>query len=220
MPSKHTTMHNKSHKLDSASFRTFLFQGKAFFTMHNIEKDTHITFRVQTLKRKRGQPEDTRYFDVYVKALNDKYQGNRYIGRIDRKSKSFKPYGYVERDHVGIQTIEWIIRNWANLEEWEKEGKLAIYHLGSCCKCGLPLTVPESIQNGIGPQCMKYREGKSVDLLKELGFYKQGKGYVDMVMDALDQRPDLFDKLFIPDVVRRTSDWFNKMTTYSEFGLF
>jgi hypothetical protein len=213
-------MHNKSHKLDSASFRTFLFQGKAFFTMHNIEKDTHITFRVQTLKRKRGQPEDTRYFDVYVKALNDKYQGNRYIGRIDRKSKSFKPYGYVERDHVGIQTIEWIIRNWANLEEWEKEGKLAIYHLGSCCKCGLPLTVPESIQNGIGPQCMKYREGKSVDLLKELGFYKQGKGYVDMVMDALDQRPDLFDKLFIPDVVRRTSDWFNKMTTYSEFGLF
>jgi len=213
-------MHNKSHNLDSASFRTFLFQGKAFFTMHNIEKDTHITFRVQTLKRKRGQPEDTRYFDVYVKALNDKYQGNRYIGRIDRKSKSFKPYGYVERDHVGIQTIEWIIRNWANLEEWEKEGKLAIYHLGSCCKCGLPLTVPESIQNGIGPQCMKYREGKSVDLLKELGFYKQGKGYVDMVMDALDQRPDLFDKLFIPDVVRRTSDWFNKMTTYSEFGLF
>ncbi len=213
-------MHNKSHKLDSASFRTFLFQGKAFFTMHNIEKDTHITFRVQTLKRKRGQPEDTRYFDVYVKALNDKYQGNRYIGRIDRKSKSFKPYGYVERDHVGIQTIEWIIRNWANLEEWEKEGKLAIYHLGSCCKCGLPLTVPESIQNGIGPQCMKYREGKSVDLLKELGFYKQGKGYVDMVMDALDQRPDLFEKLFIPDVVRRTSDWFNKMTTYSEFGLF
>lgn len=213
-------MHNKSHKLDSASFRTFLFQGKAFFTMHNIEKDTHITFRVQTLKRKRGQPEDTRYFDVYVKALNDKYQGNRYIGRIDRKLKSFKPYGYIERDHVGIQTIEWIIRNWAILEEWEKEGKLAIYHLGSCCKCGLPLTVPESIQNGIGPQCMKYREGKSVDLLKELGFYKQGKGYVDMVMDALDQRPDLFDKLFIPDVVRRTSDWFNKMTTYSEFGLF
>lgn len=213
-------MHNKSHKLDSASFRTFLFQGKAFFTMHNIEKDTHITFKVQTLKRKRGQPEDTRYFDVYVKALNDKYAGNRYIGRIDRKSKSFKPYGYVERDHVGIQTIEWIIRNWAHLEEWEKEEKLAIYHLGSCCKCGLPLTVPESIQNGIGPQCMKYREGKSVDLLKELGFYKQGKGYVDMVMEALDQRPDLFDKLFIPDVVRRTSDWFNKMTTYSEFGLF
>lgn len=188
--------------------------------MHNLEKDTHITFRVQTLKRKRGQPEDTRYFDVYVKALNDKYQGNRYIGRIDRKLKSFKPYGYIDRDHVGIQTIEWIIRNWTILEEWEKEGKLAIYHLGSCCKCGLPLTVPESIQNGIGPQCMKYREGKSVDLLKELGFYKQGKGYVDMVMDALDQRPDLFDKLFIPDVVRRTSDWFNKMTTYSEFGLF
>lgn len=188
--------------------------------MHNLEKDTHITFRVQTLKRKRNQPEDTRYFDVYVKALNDKYQGNRYIGRIDRKSKSFKKAGFIEPDHVGVQTVEWLIRNWARLEDFEQENRLAIYHLGSCCKCGLPLTVPESIQNGIGPQCMKYREGKSVDLLKELGFYKPGAGYVDMVMNALDTRPDLFDKLFIPDVVRRTNTWFQKMTEYSEFGLF
>ena len=213
-------MHDKNHKLDSAAFRTFLFQGKAYFTMHNLEKDTHITFRVQHLKRKRGQPEDTRFFDVYVKALNDKYQGNRYIGRIDRKTRSFKPYGYVERDHVGIQTIEWIIRNWSHLEDWEKEDKLAIYHMGSCCKCGLPLTVPESIQNGIGPQCLKYRTGKSIELLKELGLYKPGEEYAQLVMNALEQRADLFDKIFVPDVVRRTSEWYKMMDTCSEFGLF
>ena len=218
-------INSNQHRLDAASFRTFMFQGKALFTLENKEKGTHITFRVQTLKRKRNQPEDTRYFDVHVKALNDKYAGNRYIGRIDRKSKSFKPYGYVERDHVGIKTIEWLIRNWAHLEDWTKpmEGedqeRMAIYHMGVCCKCGLPLTVPESIQNGIGPQCMKYREGKSLDLLKEIGIYKPGVAYADMVMNALDVRPDLFDKLFVPDIVRRTSDWFNKMESYSDFGL-
>jgi hypothetical protein len=91
--------------------------------------------------------------------------------------------------------------------------------MGVCCKCGLPLTVPESIQNGIGPQCMKYREGKSVDLLKEIGVYKPGAAYADMVMEALDLRPDLFDKIFVPDIVRRTNDWFSKMTSFADFGL-
>lgn len=214
-------MHNKSHKLDSASFRTFLFQGKAFFTMHNLEKNTNITLRVQTPKRKRGHPEETRYFEVYVKALNEKYAGNRYIGRIDRKERSFKSNGYVEPDHVGVQTINWLIRNWNHLEEYESSERVAIYHLGSCCKCGLPLTVPESIQNGIGPQCMKYRTGKSVDMLKELGFYKSGVEYAELVYNALELRPDLFDKIFIPDSVRRASKWYNLMDKLSnDIGLF
>jgi len=168
-----------------------MFQGKAFFTLHNIEKDTHITFRIQTPKRKRGQPEETRYFEVYVKALNDKYAGNKYVGRIDRKERSFKPYGYVERDHVGIQTIEWLIRNWSHLEEYEKGEKLAIYHLGTCCKCGLPLTVPEATE------------------------------YAELVYNALELRPDLFDKIFVPDVIRRANKWYKLMDKLSnDIGLF
>ena len=212
-------MHSTSHRLDAAAFRTFMFQGKALFTLENREKDTHITMKVERLKRKRTQPEDTRFFEVYAKALNDKYMGNRYIGRIDRKEKTFKSKGFADPEDVSIQTINWIIRNWANLEEFESEGKLAMYHMGSCCKCGMPLTVPESIQNGIGPQCFKYREGKSIDVLKEIGIYKAGVAYADMVMEALEIRPDLFDKLFVPDIVRRTSEWYQNMTAYADFGL-
>jgi hypothetical protein len=198
-----------------------MFQGKALFTLHNKEKDTHITFRVQTPKRKRGQPEETRFFEVHVKALNDKYAGNRYIGRIDRKSRSFKANGYVERDHVGVKTVDWLIRNWNNLEEWEQHDKLSIYHLGVCCKCGLPLTVPESIQNGIGPKCMQYREGKSIELLKEVGLYQKGVEYADLVYQALEVRQDLFDKIFVPDHVRRASKWYKLMDRVSnDIGLF
>lgn len=212
-------MHSTSHKLDAAAFRTFLFQGKALFTLENKEKNTHITFRVQSPKRRRGTPEDLRFFDVHVKALNDQYHGSRFIGRIDRKLKSFKPRGFSSTEDVGIQTINWIIRHWENLEHFVQEDKLGIYHMGTCCKCGLPLTVPESIQNGIGPQCFKYREGKSIEILKESGLYKTGVAYADMVMEALDARPDLFDQIFIPDIVRRSSDWFQKMSTYADFGL-
>ena len=30
-----------------------------------------------------------------------------------------------------------------------------IQHIGKCCKCGRPLTDPESIKLGVGPICAK-----------------------------------------------------------------
>ena len=30
-----------------------------------------------------------------------------------------------------------------------------IWHEGKCGKCGRPLTVPSSIENGLGPSCLK-----------------------------------------------------------------
>lgn len=34
----------------------------------------------------------------------------------------------------------------------------AVYHEGRCGRCALPLTVPESIEAGIGPECKSYME--------------------------------------------------------------
>lgn len=212
--------HATSHKLDAASFRTFMFQGRALFTLENKEKESHITFRVQSLKRKRGQEEETRLFDVHVKALNDQYHGSRFIGRLDRKLKTFKPSGYVERDHVGVQTINWIIDHWNDLEKFEGDGRLGMYHQGVCCKCGMPLTVPESIENGIGPLCRKGRETKTLKLLEELGILIPGLNYNAQVINAVDKRPDCFDKIFIPESARRSDAWIQDVTKFSEYGLF
>lgn len=32
-------------------------------------------------------------------------------------------------------------------------GKVEVWHEGKCCRCGRKLTVPESIESGIGPEC-------------------------------------------------------------------
>lgn len=32
-------------------------------------------------------------------------------------------------------------------------GKVEVWHAGSCCRCGRKLTVPSSIESGIGPEC-------------------------------------------------------------------
>jgi hypothetical protein len=31
-----------------------------------------------------------------------------------------------------------------------------IQHEGKCCRCGRTLTTPESIERGIGPECVKH----------------------------------------------------------------
>jgi hypothetical protein len=212
--------HTKSHPLDAAAFRSFIFQGKALFTLENKEKGTHITFKVKSPKRRRGTPEDLTVFDIEAKALNDGYSGMRYLGRLDRKTRILKESGRVPKDHPGILTLHWLMRNWSRLEEFERDGKLAMYHLGICCKCGLSLTVPESIQNGIGPQCKKYRESGTVAIMKEMGIYVPGMKFNDLVRHACEERPDMIEKYYIPDEVRRNSDYIEMLLTVHNLGLF
>ncbi len=210
----------KSHPLDAAALRTFMFQGKALFTLENKEKGSYITFKVKSPKRKRGTPEDLTIFDIEAKVLNDGYGGMVYIGRLNRKTREFKKGFKVQPDNVGLLTLQWLLGNWNNLERYEESGKLGMYHLGICCKCGMPLTVPESIENGIGPQCKRYRESNSIKLMEELGIITKGKKYDDLVIEAIETFPYLIEKLFIPDTVRRRSDWVNQMQSVSDWGFF
>ena len=83
----------------------------------------------------------------------------------------------------------------------------------------MPLTVPESIENGIGPLCRKGRETKTLKLLDELGILIPGLSYNEQVKQAVDKRPDCFDKIFIPESARRTSEWIQDMNTFAEYGL-
>jgi hypothetical protein len=38
-------------------------------------------------------------------------------------------------------------------DECELPKGLKVHHEGRCCRCGRKLTVPESIETGLGPEC-------------------------------------------------------------------
>jgi hypothetical protein len=42
---------------------------------------------------------------------------------------------------------------WAHIDDLPES--LEIWHEGSCLRCGRKLTVPESIESGYGPECIK-----------------------------------------------------------------
>jgi len=210
----------KSYPLDSAAFRSFMFQGKALFVLENKEKGTYITFRVRTPKKRRDQPESYRFFDIEANTQEEGKTGLKYLGRMDRKYKRFKQSGYVSNDHTGIKTLNWLMEHWTELERFENEGKLGMYHLGICCKCSLPLTVDESIGNGMGPHCKKYQMARTVRIIQELGIYEPDMEYNQLVMHACTKRPDMMDEYFIPDDLRRSSEYGNALFTIQSLGLF
>ena len=218
MAHSHSTA--EPHQIDSASFRTFMFQGRAQFTLENPVANTHISFIVKKARRPHGAPEETRIFNVCVKAIGDHITGKVFIGQIDRKRGILRNSGTISSKHPGVQTINWIIRNWMRLEEYETTGKIKIYHLGYCCKCGMTLTVPESIKNGIGPICSKGREDSSINFLKKNGIELKDASYEELVRHAIEQRPDFIDKIFISDTVRREPGFVKEMSTLKDFGLY
>lgn len=89
---------------------------------------------------------------TYVKVKHDSH-AYRYIGVIDNTvmKETFTP---ILRDmDVAMQTLVWLMENRYNLKRLNEQ--VQIEHEGQCMRCGRKLTNPESINIGIGPECLK-----------------------------------------------------------------
>lgn len=125
----------------------FFEGGKAIFTVSNPANE-HYTFKIR-------HKEDMPFF-VSLLSGPDNYSNYTYLGiynpsdysvRLTQKSKFLE-------DSRPVKVIRWAIRKVANHEEIPEGYK--IQHEGKCCRCGRKLTVPESIESGWGPECIKF----------------------------------------------------------------
>ena len=215
---------HERYLIDAKEFRSFLFQGRANFTMVNADTENYITYYVKSRKVKRDQPEETRFFEVYVKAIGDKVAGKVQVGEIDRKKGIIEVKQGVKSDYIGLVTIKWLLFHWRSLEKFHD--KLKIYHLNSCCKCGMPLTVPESIQDGIGPICIITRMNQSLEIMKGLGIqlqegvdFTKPANYDVAAAFAISKFPDYLDKIYIPARLRRNDEFIGQLYELDKFGL-
>jgi hypothetical protein len=136
--------------------RAFIFGGNSIFTLANKEKGTHCTYKV-TCKKEPGR---TVYF-VSVLSGPDNTSDYSYIGYCtsDKAQKIWtkrdaKQYTDNAPSVIGFN---WLLTRLAHCIAENKPfpAFAGFYHVGSCCKCGRRLTTPESVQNGIGPECAK-----------------------------------------------------------------
>jgi len=132
----------------------FLLAGNAYFTVRSTKTGTRYTFRVN-----KPQPNDTdkayygnqstRYFVALLTGPEntDDYtylgmiQGNQF--RLTRASKMTANSG-------PVLAFKWVFEH---AVRHQLPPQCECWHEGRCGRCGRMLTVPESIERGIGPDC-------------------------------------------------------------------
>lgn len=142
--------------------KDFLLAGRAVFTVAG--KATRFTFKIRRKEPQAGSRFGPSYYvDVLtgVKPLPDDADEDEfnspysYLGILNADTgavKLTKGSKVTEADQA-LKALRWTLALvWAGRE---LPAPAAIYHEGRCGRCGKPLTVPESILSGIGPDCAK-----------------------------------------------------------------
>lgn len=137
----------QEHQLkDATQAREFILAGNAYLTLRSGVSGTRYTFRVS---QKKGA-EVWFVSTLYGVNNTDDY---RYIGVIDPDGFRVTPKSRALADSPQVKAFAWM---WRNLTvAGGISDKVEIWHEGRCGKCGRTLTVPESIEAGLGPECAK-----------------------------------------------------------------
>lgn len=133
---------------DYLQLRQFIQAGKAKITIKSKKTGKHFTYQIQ-------ESRDGRWF---VRTLTSGEDPWLYLGTI----WSNRRFGFTKASPHNAQQLEaykafdWL---WSHelCYKFRIHDSLEVYHEGECGMCGGPLTNPDSIERGYGPDCWKKR---------------------------------------------------------------
>jgi len=131
-------------KVSPANLSLFVFAGNSTFTVRSEKTGTRFTFKVRQPK-----PETPHF--VSLLSGPDNENDFCFLGSVFRDGTFRRSV----KSHVGETAPSMIAAKWV-CERLAKGAELKgceIWHEGRCGRCGRKLTVPESIESGIGPEC-------------------------------------------------------------------
>lgn len=139
-------MNDPGHILEGPErIRSFVLAGNAIFTVANRRTGGRYTFRVR--KSNKG---DVHFVSVLSGPDNEAdyaFLGTVFGGAEYRHGTRSR----VGRDAPSARAAAWLMARVLALRPLPPT--VEVWHVGRCGRCGRPLTVPESIEAGIGPSC-------------------------------------------------------------------
>lgn len=132
----------KSHKLNNSDALKFIFAGNSITTFVNSKTDNRFTFKTK-------QKKDSNLFYVSVLSSADTYT---YMGTIINGIFVLGKKSNLTKDAQSVRVFQYVF---SNLISNSLPNFIEVWHEGKCGKCGRTLTVPNSILNGLGPECVK-----------------------------------------------------------------
>lgn len=131
-----------SNKLNNSDALKFIFAGKSIVTFLNTKTNNRFTFKVKAAK-------DSNLFFVSVLTNPDVYT---YIGTCVEGNYKHGKKSNITLDAQSVKVFDYVL---SKLKTDNLPDFVEIWHEGFCGKCGKRLTVPQSIETGIGPDCIK-----------------------------------------------------------------
>jgi len=142
--------------------KQFILAGDATFTI-DTPADGHRTFRVRYNEASERWPE---CWFVSMLTGSDNESDYSYLGKLDRftgqlvlTAKSKLP-----ADSHAVRLLNRVLaRVWTGDHAAYEHHGFITHHEGRCGRCGRKLTVPSSIESGIGPECAKQMAGELLE---------------------------------------------------------
>lgn len=138
---------------DALKATQFMMAGKAIVTLVSARTGNRFTYQITKSK-------DGACHFVGLLVGSDNNSNYKYIGRISRAvfwaGRKFPREGDIAKDAPSVKAFAWA---WQNLIRNTVPAELEIWHEGSCGRCGRRLTVPSSIEQGFGPECINHVMG-------------------------------------------------------------
>lgn len=135
--------------------------GNSILTIENVALGEHVTLKIQ-----KGKREDAPHFvKIMTGSENTNSSHYRYAGCIWTRDKEGRTqpakfttsaktcFSWNDRRLDVIRDLVDVI-NGRNVHAFDN---VNVWHEGRCCFCGRPLTQPESVDRGYGPDCAEQR---------------------------------------------------------------
>jgi Family of unknown function (DUF6011) len=146
--------------VDVEAQKRFVLAGNAIFTLRSLKTGKRFTYKVSKAKPNPSFPNQGPTYFVSLLNGPENTSNYQYMGLM----QNFGALAWGVRQTRGSRVsamadsykgIVWFLGNVAN---GKPVSNVEVFHAGKCGRCGRTLTVPESIESGIGPECAKKGE--------------------------------------------------------------
>lgn len=136
-------------RLNGEAIAKFALAGNATLTVRSIATGTRFTFKIQAAT-------SPGVWFVRLLAGADNTGDYRYIGFIrERRFHHGGRKSFAKAEAPSVVAFGWFCRQALFPSQLSQQlaDKVEVWHEGICGRCGRKLTVPESIESGLGPDC-------------------------------------------------------------------
>lgn len=128
--------------------RFFAFAGNAIITLESLKSGAHYTYKIQQATDKESGEAKPGMFFVKLLTSGSADEGEfTYIGMVMKAVFRLTKASKTSTEAPSVKAFAFFM----SLQELHPA--LVIRHEGRCGRCNRTLTVPESIDRGIGPDC-------------------------------------------------------------------